>query len=153
MPTPSALSLLRDPFHEPLGHRLSLPHVPRLCECMFEFSANGGGTQDQRQLDSDGSPDGNLKFEIVARAHYPTLFNFGFPQHHPYPYDRPPARPARQARSRCCGVWGRDRWIVQDHRYHAHRVLCPFRCELLARRWISGYRKRRGLKSGPSYPH
>jgi len=37
MPIHSALSLLRDPFHEPLGHRLPLSHVPQLCECNLNF--------------------------------------------------------------------------------------------------------------------
>jgi len=36
-PFESALSLLRDPFHEPLGHRISLPHIPQFCECIFSL--------------------------------------------------------------------------------------------------------------------
>jgi len=45
---PSALSLLRDPFHEPLGYRIPLFHVPRLCECQFEISVNSDDAQGQR---------------------------------------------------------------------------------------------------------
>ena len=33
-----AVSLLCYLLHEPLGHRLPLHHVPRLCGCVFEFS-------------------------------------------------------------------------------------------------------------------
>jgi len=40
-----ALSLLPILLHESLGHRLSLPHVPRLCGCVFEFSTIAGDAQ------------------------------------------------------------------------------------------------------------
>ena len=37
-PPSPALSLLRPLLEEPLGHRVPLPHVPRLYRCAFEFS-------------------------------------------------------------------------------------------------------------------
>ena len=41
MPTlPLALSMLHDLLHEPLGHRLPLPRVPRLHGYVFRFSTN-----------------------------------------------------------------------------------------------------------------
>jgi len=45
MPAPPALLLLRILLHEPLGHRLPLPHVPWLCGYVSEVSMNGGNAQ------------------------------------------------------------------------------------------------------------
>ena len=46
-------------------------------------------------------------------------------------HDRHPDHPACQGHSRCHGgVW--NWWIVQGHRHHVHRVLCPLCYELFA---------------------
>ena len=45
IPTPSAPSLLCILLHEPLGHGLPLPHVPRICGCVPEFYTNNDDAQ------------------------------------------------------------------------------------------------------------
>ena len=44
-PSPLAPPLLRVLLQESLGHRHTLPHVPRFCGYAFVFSVNPGGTQ------------------------------------------------------------------------------------------------------------
>ena len=135
-----ALSLLGDLLQEPLGHRLPLPHVPRFSRYAFEFSKNrrrhSGLTS---VICSYGYhihlPERVKLCQRVVRSSI--LFDLAFTQRHPHPDDRHPDRAASQERSRRPGD-NRNRWIVQCCYHHAHRVLCPLRCELAAGYWSMG---------------
>ena len=128
-------------------------HVRQHCDrtdftmCMIVFKCSDGSHLHLPGLGTDQKCSDSRPPHIWSS----TPFDFGFAQRPPHPHDHHPACSARQKHS-CRNGDNWDGWIVQIHRYNAHRVLYPLHCELVVAYWAVGWRKPR-CEYLPGRPH